>query len=51
MKIKNLLKKIMTTGVLNSLALVLVAASANSACAWVYHQPKFPDAASKFKKH
>lgn len=51
MKIKSLLKKIAAAGVLNSLALVLVSLSANSACAWVYHQPEFPDAANKLKKH
>lgn len=48
---KRFLKRIATAGVLNSLVLSLVALSANSACCWVYHQPEFPDAASKFKKH
>lgn len=51
MKGKNLIKKIMCAGVLNSLALMVVSMSANSACCWVYHQPEFPDAANKFKKH
>lgn len=51
MKMKNFLKKLTAAGVLNSLAFVLVAMSANSACCWVYHQPEFPDAANKFKKH
>ena len=51
MKFKNLVKKIMTIGALNSLALMLVAQSANQACMWIYHQPEFPEAANKFKKH
>lgn len=51
MKFKNLVKKIMTIGALNSLALMLVAQSANQACMWFFHQPEFPEAANKFKKH
>lgn len=51
MKKKDLSKKITASGVLNSLALKMVCQSANSACAWVYHQPEFPDAANRFKKH
>lgn len=34
---------------LNVLALLLVMQTANSACIWVAHQPKFPEAANKFK--
>lgn len=51
MKIKALIKKVAAAGFLNSLALALVAISANSACAWVYHQPEFPETANRFKKH
>ncbi len=36
--------------VFNCIAIVLVAQSANIACAWVFHQPEFPEAANKFKK-
>lgn len=34
----------------NVLALMLVAQTANSACVWVLHQPKFPEEAKRFKK-
>lgn len=51
MKVKNRLQKIITAGVLNTLALMVVSMSANSACCWVYHQPEFPETADKFKKH
>lgn len=34
----------------NALALKFVASTANSACLWLCHQPKFPEAANKFKK-
>ena len=34
---------------LNTLALLLVMQTANSACIWVAHQPEFPEAANKFK--
>ena len=51
MKVKNFIKRIAAAGILNSLALVLVSLSANSACAWVYHQPEFPETANRFKKH
>ncbi|SDY79097.1 cyclic lactone autoinducer peptide [Lachnobacterium bovis] len=36
--------------VINCLALVLVAASANSACFFYFHQPEFPKAADKFRQ-
>ncbi|MGN0438614.1 MAG: cyclic lactone autoinducer peptide [Lachnospiraceae bacterium] len=36
--------------VINCLALVLVAVSANSACVFYFHQPEFPEAASKFRR-
>lgn len=51
MKGKNFLKRLMSAGALNSLALLLVSQSANQACAWFFHQPKFPEGANKFKKH
>ena len=51
MKRKNYLKRLMSAGVLNSLALLLVFQSANQACMWFFHQPKFPESANKFKKH
>lgn len=34
----------------NVLALLLVIQTANSACIWVAHQPKFPDEGNKYKK-
>lgn len=37
-------------GVFNSLALLFVAQSANSTCAFFYHQPEFPAAANRFRK-
>lgn len=35
---------------LNVFALRLVVQTANSACIWMTHQPKFPEAATKFRK-
>ena len=35
---------------LNALALMVVAQSANAACLWVFHQPKFPETAKKYSK-
>lgn len=34
----------------NCMALLLVIQSANSACCWIVHEPKFPKDANKFKK-
>ena len=34
---------------LNVLALLLVIQTANSACIWVAHHPKFPEVANKLK--
>ncbi|WP_167959150.1 cyclic lactone autoinducer peptide [Anaerosporobacter faecicola] len=34
----------------NNLAKLFVKQSANSACAWMFHQPEFPEAAKQFKK-
>lgn len=45
---KNFLMKLL--GVFNCLALILVVQSANIACAWLFHQPEFPEAANRFKK-
>lgn len=36
--------------VLNSIALVFVAQTANTVCACVFHQPKFPEEAKKFSR-
>ena len=44
-------KLISKLGVLaNCMALMLVIQSANTASAWIVHQPEFPEQASKFKK-
>lgn len=42
------LKKIM--GVMNCIAVMFVVQTANSACAWIFHQPKFPEEAKKYSK-
>ncbi len=47
-KKKNVLMKLV--GLVNCLALVLVAQTANAACIWTFHQPEFPEAANRFKK-
>lgn len=36
--------------IVNCLALLLVVQSANTACGWIVHQPKFPEDANKYKK-
>jgi cyclic lactone autoinducer peptide len=51
MKLKKIMTKVMSAGVLNTLALALVAQSANQACLWFFHQPEFPESANKLKKH
>lgn len=51
MKLKNRLSKIMSMGVLNSLALLAVVQNVNQACAWFFHQPETPECANRFKKH
>ena len=38
-------------GILNCLALLMVFATANSACIWCYHQPDFPKEANFMRKH
>lgn len=45
---KSIYQKIL--GTLNWWALLLVKQTANSSCAWVFHQPEFPKEANKFKK-
>lgn len=44
---KNLDKRIMI--LLNTVALLLVMQTANSACIWLAHQPEFPEEANRFK--
>lgn len=51
MKIKFYIKKIMSAGILNSIALILAVQSANQACGWFLHQLKFPKEAERLKKH
>ncbi|MCI8781768.1 MAG: cyclic lactone autoinducer peptide [Lachnospiraceae bacterium] len=51
MKRKKLFQRLMSAGILNSLALLLVVQSANQACIWFFHQPKFPESGNKFKRH
>lgn len=48
---KNTIKKIMSTGILNSIALLIAAQSANQACMWFLHQPELPKEAERLKKH
>lgn len=47
MEVKKIGKGVMKC--LNTLALLLVMQTANSACIWVAHQPEFPEADNKFK--
>lgn len=35
---------------INCMALALVAVSANSTCAFYFHQPEFPKSADKFRR-
>lgn len=44
---KNLGKRIMI--LVNTVALLLVMQTANSACIWLAHQPEFPEEANRFK--
>ncbi len=37
-------------GIINMLALLLVRQTANTSCAWMFHQPDFPKEANMFKK-
>ncbi len=43
-------KNIKMFQIMNCLALILVAHTANICCIWAFHQPEFPEAANKFKK-
>jgi len=49
---KNMIKKIYSKlGILaNCMALLMVVQSANTACGWIVHEPRFPEAANKYKK-
>jgi|InofroStandDraft_1065614.scaffolds.fasta_scaffold29848_3 hypothetical protein len=51
MKIKGIIKRYMSIGILNSIALMAAVQSANQACIWLLHQPEFPDEANVLKKH
>lgn len=47
-----ILKKNFGNGIMalvNAVALLLVRQTANSACIWLAHQPKFPEEANRFK--
>lgn len=46
----NILAKKNIMEIVNILAIILVRQTANSSCAWVFHQPEFPDEANKFKR-
>lgn len=48
MKLKSLVIKV--SGLVNCLALLLVVQGANSTCAWIVHQPEFPEEAKCYKK-
>lgn len=45
------MKKILTMGVLNSLALFAVCCSVNQMSMWFFHQPKMLKCAEILKKH
>ena len=51
MKLRKMVSKLMSFGVLNSLALVLVAQNVNQTCSWFFHQPEAPESADCFKRH
>ena len=44
----NFFKKMMK--IMNCFAVLLVAQTANAACIWIFHQPKFPQEAEKYCK-
>ena len=53
MKIKTLVRKVFCgkgAGVITALALVVTTISANSACAYMMHQPELPASAKKLRK-
>lgn len=37
-------------GAVNCIALALVVQTANAACIWIFHQPKFPEEARKYSR-
>lgn len=43
-----LIKKVMV--LMNCVATFFVIQTANSACAWIFHQPEFPEEAKKYSK-
>ncbi len=43
-----LLRKILVG--LNCMVLAFVVQTANAACIWIYHQPKFPEEARKYSR-
>ena len=51
MKLRKMVSKLMSFGVLNSLALVLVAQNVNQTWSWFFHQPEAPESADCFKRH
>ena len=51
MKLRKMVSKLMSFGVLNSLALVLVAQNVNQTCSWFFHQQEEPESADCFKRH
>lgn len=46
----NNVKKCRLIKLINCIALAVVICSANSTCAFYFHQPKFPDTANKYKR-
>ena len=42
------IKKVMV--IMNCIATFFVIQTANSACAWIFHQPEFPEEAKKYIK-
>ncbi|MCH5251609.1 MAG: cyclic lactone autoinducer peptide [Lachnospiraceae bacterium] len=47
---RKLIKKCMNSGVMASLALALVIATANSSCSWLFGQEEEPDAVKALRK-
>lgn len=50
-KVKKILSKKSFWKVSNCLALAMVIMTSQSMCAWIYHQPDFPEEANKFRKY
>ena len=51
MKLRKMVSKLMSFGVLNSLALELLAQKENHASMRFYQQPEAPESAACFKRH